>query len=232
MLGQSGKNSKSWETAVRQERTTIHEHGRDGLFSEKRLTGTKLAAIQATGQHHAIPQRPPGMTHLAAPPATPRVARPQREATPPKKIRRRIIILGSIFASAAIIACVLGILLASGMLQSSGPATTFSDFFGAISSNNYEQAYQDLGPAITIQLNQQEFTKQAQDLDQLYGPITDYQEVANSATVQDNSQSYTFTIRRSKLKNSYNLRIALQQDPSGDWKIVDYGTSLGPEVGQ
>jgi hypothetical protein len=151
---------------------------------------------------------------------------------PPNQVRRRIIFLGSIFVIAAIIASVVGILLGRGMLQSSGPASIVNDFFTATSSNNYEQAYQDLGPAITIRLNQQDFTKQAQVLDQQYGPITDYKEVANSATNQDNNQSYTFTITRSKLAKAYTLRIILQQDPNEGWKIIDYGTSLGLGVGQ
>jgi len=218
MQGQPGKHNKSWE--------------RDWGNDRGRLTAGRLAAIKATGQHRAIPQRPAGMTRLTAPPETPRVARPQRQTIPPNKVRRRIILLGSVFAIAAIIACVIGILLGRGMLQSSGPATTVSDFFNAVSSNNYEQAYQDLGPAITIRLNQQDFTKQVQDLDQRYGPITDYKEVANSATNQDNSQSYTFTITRSKLTKPYNLRITLQQDLNEGWKITDYGTSLGPGIGQ
>ncbi len=218
MQGQPGKHNKSWE--------------RDWGNDRGRLTAGRLAAIKATGQHRAIPQRPAGMTRLTAPPETPRVARPQRQTIPPNKVRRRIILLGSVFAIAAIIACVIGILLGRGMLQSSGPATTVSDFFDAVSSNNYEQAYQDLGPAITIRLNQQDFTKQAQELDQRYGPITDYKEVANSATNQDNSQSYTFTITRSKLTKPYNLRITLQQDLNEGWKITDYGTSLGPGIGQ
>jgi hypothetical protein len=142
-----------------------------------------------------------------------------------------MIILGGIFAVAAIIASTVGILLASGILQSRGPAVTVNDFFNAASSKNYEQAYQDLGPTITIRINQQDFTKQAQDLDQRYGPIIDYKEVANSATTQDTSQSYLFTIKRNKLTKPYNLRIVLQQDPNEGWKITDYGTSLGPRVG-
>jgi len=213
--------------------------GKNGKYGEKdwknereRLTGTRLAAIKATGQHRALPQRPPGMTRLTAPPDTPRVARPQRQTMPSNTVRRRMILLGSVFTVAAIIACAVGALLAKGMLQSSGPATVVSDFFSAASSKNYEQAYQDLGPAITIRLNQQDFTKQAQDLDQRYGPITDYKEVANSATNHDNSQSYMFTITRSKLTKSYTLRIILQQDLNEGWKISDYGTSLGPNVGQ
>jgi hypothetical protein len=218
MQGQSRKNHKPRE--------------RDWENSRERLTEARLAAIKATGQHRAAPQRPPGMTRLKTPPDTPRVARPQRQTMPSNKIRRRIILLGSVFAIAAIIACAIGVLLARGMIQSGGPATTMSDFFNAVSSNNYEQAYQDLGPAITIRLNQQDFIKQARDLDQRYGPITDYKEVANSATNQDSSQSYSFTITRSKLTKPYNLRITLQQDLNEGWKITDYGSSLGPGVGQ
>ena len=218
MQGQPGKNNKSWE--------------RNWENDRERLTEARLAAIKATSQHRAIPQRPPGMTRLEAPPDTPRVARPQRQAISASKVRRRTIVLGSVFAIAAIIACAVGVLLGSGMLQSSGPATTVNDFFNRVSSNNYEQAYQDLGPAITIRLNQQDFTKQARGLDQRYGPITDYKEVANSAINQDSSQSYTFTITRSKLTKPYNLRITLQQDLNEGWKISDYGTSLGPGVGQ
>ena len=218
MQGQPGKNNKSWD--------------RDRENERERLTRTRLAAITATGQHQATPQRPPGMTRLTTPPDTPRVTRPQRETVPPNKVRRRIIVLGSVFAIAAIIACAVGVLLARGMIQSSGPASVMNDFFNGISSNNYEQAYQDLGPAITLQLNQQDFIKQAQDLDRQYGPITDYQEVANSATNQDNSQSYTFTITRSKLKKPYTLHFVLQQDPNEVWKISNYGTSLGPPIGQ
>ena len=218
MQGQPGKNNKSWDKDWENER--------------ERLTRTRLAAITATSQHRAIPQRPPGMTRLKTPPDTPRIARPQRETVPQIKVRRRIIVLGSVFAIAAIIACTVGILLARGMLQSSGPASVINDFFNGISSDNYEQAYQDLGPAITLQLNQQDFIKQAQDLDQQYGPITDYQEVANSATNQDNSQSYTFTITRSKLKKPYTLHFVLQQDSNEVWKISNYGTSLGPSIEQ
>src|SRR5215813_5487413 len=115
MAEQLGKNHKSWE----RNRENVRE----------RLTESRLATIKATGQSHAIPQRPPSMTRLTTPPHTPRVARPQREMVPPHKARRRMIILGSIFAIAAIFACAVGVLLASGMLQSSGPAVVVNDFF-------------------------------------------------------------------------------------------------------
>ncbi|HZR39355.1 MAG TPA: hypothetical protein VFB12_04520, partial [Ktedonobacteraceae bacterium] len=92
------------------------------------------------------------------------------------------------------------------------------------------QAYQDLGPAITLHLSLQQFTQQAQNLDRCYGPITTYPEVQDSATNQGNSQSYTYNISRSKLTKPYQLRLTLQQDPdaNNNWKIVDYGNDLGP----
>ena len=217
MPEQSGKKHKSWE--------------RDWENVRERLTESRLAAIKATGKSRATLQRPPSMTRLTTPPNTPRVARPQREMVPPNKVRRHTILLGSVFAIAAIIACTVGVLLASGMLESSGPAATVNEFFNAASSNNYEQAYQDLGPTITIRINQQDFTKQSQALDQRYGTIIDYKEVANSATSQGASQSYLFAIKRNKLTKPYNLRIVLQQDPNEGWKITDYGTSLGPGIG-
>ena len=199
---------------------------------EREATRNKTGCYQSNWPAPSNTTAPCPMTCLSTPPDTPRVARPQRQIMPPNKMRRRIIILGSVFAIAAIIACAIGVLLAGGMLESTGSATIANDFFNALSSKNYEQAYQDLGPAITIRLNQQDFTRQVQDLDQRYGVITDSKEVANSATNQDSTQSYTFTIKRSKLTKPYNLRITFQQDLNEGWKITDYGTSLGPAVGQ
>ncbi len=197
----------------------------------ERLTEARLAAVKITNQHRAIPPRPAGISRLEAPPNTPRVPRPSHQKVAPRKARRRLLILGSIFAVAAIIASVIGVLLASGILQSNGPASVTADFLNALNTKNYEQAYQDLGPAITIRINQQDFTRQAQDMDNLYGNVESYNEVADSATNKDNVQSYTYEIKRSKLKKTYKMHITLQQDPqdpNSGWKIIDYGTSLGP----
>jgi hypothetical protein len=116
---------------------------------------------------------------------------------------------------------------------SNGAAATANDFLTSLSKSDYTHAYSDLGPPITLQPNIQEnFQQQAQRLDSCYGPVKSFSEVADSAVYQGNSQSYTYTIVRSKLTKPYQLRLTLQQDQDGNsWKITDYGNDLGPGQG-
>jgi hypothetical protein len=176
--------------------------------------------------------QPPTKPRVSQPPATPRVARPKREEAQPGSLRRSLLMIGSLFLICAILACVGGFVatnVINGLNASSGAVTTASDFLTSISQQNYSQAYKNLGAAITIQLSQDDFTKQAQNDDRCFGQITNYSEVANSAEQQNNSQAYTYTITRSKLSKPYQLRLTLQQDPEGNnWKIVDYGKDLAP----
>ena len=73
--------------------------------------------------------------------------------------------------------------------------------------------------------------QQALATDSCYGKVTNYSEVQDSA-VQNNPQSYSYsyTITRSKLAKPYTLRMTVQQDTYGDWKISSYGNNndLGP----
>jgi hypothetical protein len=213
-----------------------------GGESWERPSGTQpIASLNGTSKHRAIPQRPPGMPRVgqpptkqrvSPPPATPRVARPKREAAQPRSLRKMLLLIGSLFLICAILACVGGFVatnVINGLNASGGAATTSSDFLTSLSNKNYAQAYKNLGAAITIQLSQDDFTKQAQSDDRCYGPITNYSEVANSAVQQDNTQAYTYTVTRSKLAKPYQLRLTLQQDTEGNtWKITDYGKDLGP----
>jgi hypothetical protein len=138
-----------------------------------------------------------------------------------------------VLAVAAVIAGIIGYLLGLGLTNSSGPARTTVDFLTDLSSTDYQKAYTELGPAITISMTQQQFMAQAQALDNCYGPIKHYAEVPESATNQDNAQQYQYiyTITRSKLSQTYKLTIKLQQSSQpGDsrWEITDYGGTLGP----
>ncbi len=193
-------------------------------------TGQHRPILTSTSEHRAIPQRPPDMPHLDVRPETPRVPRPQRQPTQPRRMRPRLVVLGAIAAILAIIIFVIVSLVGSAITQSSGPATIAADFLSSLSSKSYDNAYQDLGPAVTIRLNRQEFTQQAQDIDQRYGVITNYVEVDGSATVNNNVYSYTYTITRANLSKPYKLTITLQQDQGDNntWKVVAYGTTLGP----
>jgi len=193
----------------------------------------RIASPNGTGKQPSIPQRPPGMTRVNKPPTTSRVARPLREVREPGKSRRRLIIIAGILAGVAIFACIGSYAvynLASGISASAGAATTAGNFLAAVSSRNYTQAYQYLGPAITLSLQKEQFTQQAQNLDRCYGPIKDYTEVQGSATNQGNSQSYSYTITREKLAKTYDLHLTFQQDQydPNTWKLTDYGGDLGP----
>ncbi len=203
--------------------------GRQGRDSEQRV-----ASLNGTGKQPTIPQRPIGMPpRVDQPPPTQRVARPQRETIPPKNFRRRLLILGSIFLVCALMACAIGYSVfnyLNGLAASSGSATTTSGFLNALSTRDYAQAYTFLGAAITISVPQEQFTQQAQSNDHCFGAVTNYTEVADSATTQGNSQSFTYNITRSKSPKPYQLRLTLQPDQEGstNWKITSYGSSLGP----
>lgn len=191
----------------------------------------RLPSMNGTSKQRAIPQRPPGMVRLETPPEVPRVPRPEREQLRPGSLRNRLLALCAVLAIAAVIAGVVGYFWGLGLTNSSGPATVAGDFLLSISNTDYKQAYTDLGPAITISplMTPEKFTAQAEALDRCYGTVKTYSEVMDSATNQDNIQSYTYTITRSKLSQPYQLKIRLQQSSDDSkWKIIDYGSTLGP----
>lgn len=193
-------------------------------------TGRMPALPSKTGEY-AVPQRPPNMPHVEAPPPQPKVARPKHEQVTPEVRKRRLIMLVSAVVVCAVLAFFatrIVISVSNGLSASSGAASTAVDFFNALDSQNYNQAYKDLGPTITLRLTPDIFRQQAQSYDHCFGPVHNYSEVANSATTnQDGSQSYTYSVTRSKSPKPFQMRLTLQQDQSGKWGISDYGNSLG-----
>jgi hypothetical protein len=207
-----------------------------GREPEDRPSARRIASLNGTGKQPSIPQRPSGMARVNRPSTIPRVARPQRETPEPRKSRRRLIIITSILAVVAVFACIGSYAIynvINGISASAGAATTAGNFLAALSSRNYDQAYQYLGPAITLSMQKDQFTQQAEEVDNCYGPVKDYTEVQGSATTQGGSQSYSYTIARKTLARTYNLRLTLQQDQydPNTWKITDYGGDLGPGSG-
>lgn len=210
--------------------------GRRGQDKEPRdlSFSQRAAAVNGNGRKRGIPQRPPNLTRLGRPPVSPRVARPQRETPRPVNWPRRLLIWGIIFVVCSLLACGIGyaaVNFFAGTKTTAGAASTANDFLMALSNQNYDQAYNDLDATITIQTSPQDFKQDAQNTDRCYGTVTNYSEVPNSA-VQNNSQSYSysFDITRKKLSKSYTLRLTLQQDSYGNWKISSFGTNndLGP----
>ncbi len=190
--------------------------------------------FNGTGRQRAIPRRPPSMARIDHPPATSRVARPQREVPRKTHWRRRLLIWGIILVVCGVLACGIGYAAVNFFAATNagvGPAKTAADFLAAISNQNYDQAYNDLDAVITIQLAPDDFKQQALTTDRCYGVVINYSEVQDSA-VQNNAQSYSlsYTITRSKLAKPYTLRMTVQQDSNGDWRISSYGNNndLGP----
>ena len=190
--------------------------------------------FNGTGRQRAIPRRPPSMARIDHPPATSRVARPQREVPRKTNWRRRLLIWGIILVVCGVLACGFGYAAVNYFAATNagaGQAITAKDFLAAISNQNYDQAYNDLDAVITIQLAPDDFKQQALTIDRCFGAVTNYSEVQDSA-VQNNAQSYSFsyTITRSKLAKPYTLRMTVQQDSNGDWRISSYGNNndLGP----
>ena len=202
--------------------------GRQGQDNDSwdRLSSGPLAATNGTGKQRAIPRRPPGMTRVERPPDTPRVGRPQRQAPPPRR-GRRLLVLGLVFLACALLAWGIGYALVNyfiGVDVSSGAANTASDFLANLASQNYNQAYKDLDDTITLQISPDVFTAQAQQDDRCYGTVTAFNEVEGSATSSaDNAtQSYTYTITRTKVQ-PYQLHLTLHKDNYGNWYITNYG---------
>ena len=95
------------------------------------------------------------------------------------------------------------------------------DFMSAVHARNYEQAYNDLSPAVNSHDN---FIKQAQNEDHCYGGITAYTETTGSTP--NNTQVHNYTISRPQLAHSYHLHITLGKDFWGNWHITDYNSDI------
>ncbi len=198
-----------------------------------RSSGDLLATANGSGKQRAIPQRPPGMTRVEHPPQTPRVGRPQRQNKPPRSWRRRLLILAVVFLACGLLAWGIGYALVNYFVAiggSAGAANTAADFMLALKSQNYDQAYNDLDAKITISVTRDAFKQMAQQDDHCYGLVTDFNEVSGSAiaSADNNTQSYTYDVTRSKLAKTYKLTLTLQKDPNGNWDITNYGNDLGP----
>src|SRR5215469_15222020 len=94
-----------------------------------RSSDTFLAATNGndSGRQRAIPQRPPGMARIEHPLQKTRVARPQRQAKPPKTWWRRLLFIAFVFVACGVIAGVLGFALVNyftGIGNSAGAANT------------------------------------------------------------------------------------------------------------
>ncbi|HEX4203203.1 MAG TPA: hypothetical protein VHZ51_03185 [Ktedonobacteraceae bacterium] len=199
---------------------------------DPRQAGTGAFEKLASGQQRVIPQRPPNMPHVDAPPPTPRIAKPRAEVVDKQALRRRLLILSVVVVICAIIGTIGGWSIFNTSVNANmtaGARSTTTDFLNALKTQNYDQAYKDLGPAITLPMPSSTFKQAAQSDDHCFGTVQSYQRInGNTASQSANSQSLTYQVTRSKSK-SFQITFTLQTDPdSSNWKITNYGNNLGP----
>lgn len=95
------------------------------------------------------------------------------------------------------------------------------DFMSALRARNYEQAYNDLGAAVS---GHDSFIKQAQGEDRCYGPVASYSET--SSISPNGTQVHNYTITRSHLDKPYHLHLTLEKDFWGNWRVTDYNSDI------
>lgn len=105
-----------------------------------------------------------------------------------------------------------------------GATTLANNFVHDIATQNYNSAYNDFGSPVTNQTSRSQFSRQAQSEDSCYGKVTAYTSI--STTTQGNSLIYNYSITRANLPQPYQLYVTLQQDNSGNWQIIDYGSNV------
>lgn len=235
MQGRQGHGGKGKDPLDRSATGGYNLSERMETFRETGGTGAyRLSDLKPSGPQRAVPKRPPGITHLDQPPPTPRVARPSREIGERKSKTWRwwagvgcFSVVGLVVVGMLVYAATNFFLAAS---VSAGSASTATDFLASLQSADYDQAYNDLSAAMTVQLSRGDFKQMALTDDHCYGRVTDYSEVSGSATTSTdgNRQSFTYTMTREKLTKPYQMQLSLQKNASGDWDITSYGGDLGP----
>ncbi len=123
--------------------------------------------------------------------------------------------------------CGLGFAGYSYLSSRSSPAqaaTLANDFIAALAHQNYEQAYHDLGSAVTTTTSHDSFIQQARSEDGCYGRITTYQEVGSSSP--NGAQVYDYSVSRAKLSRPYHLHVTVTKDFWGNWSITDYNSDV------
>jgi hypothetical protein len=167
------------------------------------------------------PPQPYAQTQYSVPPPPPGYAAP-----PPKKSRRRLwITLGIIFGVILLI-FVGGIVAIIAYVNNSPAKTVTQQYYDAVKTQNYAQAYSYLDiQTLTLNGQQQQatqalYTQVAQLIDQQNGKVTDYNITGvslNSSTSAGSTATVTVNVTRNG--KTQEVHVQLRQE-GNDWKIV------------
>ncbi|GAC1359310.1 MAG: hypothetical protein NVS2B12_12840 [Ktedonobacteraceae bacterium] len=102
-----------------------------------------------------------------------------------------------------------------------------NNYYEAIQNKHYGQAYTYLHPQGQIQgLTLNQYLKQAQDLDERYGPVYKYAPGTPSISYDSTGTTidhFTITVDITREKKSYQVRLTVYK-VNQEWKITDYTT--------
>lgn len=115
-------------------------------------------------------------------------------------------------------------LVAPSVQDATNAMNLVRNYYEDIQAKNYTNAYQYISTQGTMKgLTQEKFVQQAQERDNLYGPVLSY--VPNQANIQAGSQTdlthFTVTVNVSRSRLKYAVVLTLQKI-GNEWKIVDY----------
>jgi hypothetical protein len=119
---------------------------------------------------------------------------------------------------AASVAIISGGLWAQSQLGSSSPSATAQDFYAALSTQNYAQAYSFLSSQARKELTEEAFQRTYQASDSLTGLVEDYN-VTNSAINGSTASVTVDVVRRGNTAIATVFVLSLVQD-SGAWRIA------------
>lgn len=185
------------------------------------------------------PLYPPYPPQHAAPPYPPGQGYPGPQApyfAPPKKSYKWVWILVSvlsvlILASCGVCAWASSSLFGSAFQQATtvvyGGRDLTNNYYEAIQNKRYSQAYSYLSPQGELKnLTQVQYLKQAQSLDEQYGPV--YKYVAGTPSVSydtsdTNINHFTIPVDVTREKKSYQVSLTMYKI-NDQWRITDYTT--------
>jgi hypothetical protein len=116
-----------------------------------------------------------------------------------------------------------GVVAALALNNVNNPATTVTNYYNAIESQDYNSAFTYLDTsAITFQgrtITPQLFSQAGQVVDQTKGKVTAFS-IANTSTNSNNGNSTAqVTVSVTRNNTSYDVHLGLRQESSG-WKIT------------
>ena len=170
---------------------------------------------QSYEQPQSYPQSQPGVPPI-----------PQSYAPPPKKSRRKLWITLGIILGVILLLFIGGIVAIVAVVNNSPAKTVTQQYYDAVKSQNYAQAYSYLDiQTLTVNGQQQQatqalYTQIAQAIDQQVGKVTDYTITGVELGSSTSSGSLaTVTVNVTRNGKTQEVHLQLKQE-GNDWKII------------